>query len=1114
MDDLLEKGTLREVKAQFWERYEVKYLVEVYPAEQLLSHCYRGMEKYPLTNYVIRRVKTSRHQVTNTRKMKKVSFELCMCEDESRMRQEAHGMREYHSRWHTYILALPTDGASQMQGAQGDEAFGSNVDERVEVPRDVLQDRHSQTYQAATLVQRAAQLTCLEERDIDEHAARVSQYRREEDQSSQVIQPVMGKRGALRDTPTQATATKMKGTRQHQQYEAPRITREREQHSPAGDSLEKMTPGSWVREICDKTALCRDFNKGKGDIGGRVCSQGVHRSAKVLRSGRPCRITYHGAGRCRNHRGGSSDEEVTVAGEDSDRNWHQFNINSLEVTQCYDGCSPQGVGTKKRRVRHDVEESWLRPDMYNRHGHHPQGRTPQASRDGETWHPSNDEAEYIECLVVHAGYDVSTEASRMSGVRRAVLRYPPVECTGNGGEWLAANARALEGWAIIPRALAVRLDTGEIARKESMGIILSRHQKEGERRQKAAINEAYAGQEHRERRQEASRWEPPFATGQQGTNKGCLIMPIEDAGLHRLVGEIGEQAGKRPLSDSTKEMPCAVGVHIVMIYYAQESRSLEPQPEYAKPRGGAAVTPGEWALEARSSLAAAREDWLRTMCDEGGSMVRQPPLSLAQVRKRRQQILTETPVGFLPVRVFQGESSQYSEDVVDLPVCGRSVQGEVGRGIPPEYPKPTSQVEKTAAKVASGAEGVQLRVVSHRAALPPQASPGPLPDEHFVEAIKIVKGAPPAGRTLSNEVPKFAAAIRMDSGCMIRQHKDEAAKAVGMLKHGWRPVEAKLRKTQQGGIRQVATAQDRGWLILRSIVTPQPEHTVGEQLVYDSPEVHHCEGSGASPRGEVTPSKEVGLLGGAAEHDRDILPSMHPWKVDVVILEKSMVYTKKEDTAQPISQEDLVKHIQEEELRSIGKPVTAQSDSKQGIIDEAVVGVWLESVWSWMKSSSRHRSVEEGVSSTSAYSDLICRVCNSRDGESFFVTCQNPHGCGRAVHRQKCSVYTGLGGHRRWMCWLCYDIMVNPLDAELRDTQVVEVKSRLATYLDDATPQDWKREVARARTCVVDPMRILSSPWADWEVQASDAVEGPWGWMHDASRAEERVPISRLEGRW
>jgi len=56
---------------------------------------------------------------------------------------------------------------------------------------------------------------------------------------------------------------------------------------------------------------------------------------------------------------------------------------------------------------------------------------------------------------------------------------------------------------------------------------------------------------------------------------------------------------------------------------------------------------------------------------------------------------------------------------------------------------------------------------------------------------------------------------------------------------------------------------------------------------------------------------------------------------------------------------------------------------------------------------------------------------------------------------------------------LCYDIMVNPLDAELRDTQVVEVKSRLATYLDDATPQDWKREVARARTCVVDPMRIL-----------------------------------------
>ncbi len=37
LDDLLEEGTLREVKVQFWKRYKVKYPVEVSPSDQLLS---------------------------------------------------------------------------------------------------------------------------------------------------------------------------------------------------------------------------------------------------------------------------------------------------------------------------------------------------------------------------------------------------------------------------------------------------------------------------------------------------------------------------------------------------------------------------------------------------------------------------------------------------------------------------------------------------------------------------------------------------------------------------------------------------------------------------------------------------------------------------------------------------------------------------------------------------------------------------------------------------------------------------------------------------------------------------------------------------------------------
>ena len=53
LDDLLEEGTLREVKVQFWKRYKMKYPVEVSPSDQLLSRCYRKLEKRLLTVYNI-----------------------------------------------------------------------------------------------------------------------------------------------------------------------------------------------------------------------------------------------------------------------------------------------------------------------------------------------------------------------------------------------------------------------------------------------------------------------------------------------------------------------------------------------------------------------------------------------------------------------------------------------------------------------------------------------------------------------------------------------------------------------------------------------------------------------------------------------------------------------------------------------------------------------------------------------------------------------------------------------------------------------------------------------------------------------------------------------------
>ena len=107
-------------------------------------------------------------------------------------------------------------------------------------------------------------------------------------------------------------------------------------------------------------------------------------------------------------------------------------------------------------------------------------------------------------------------------------------------------------------------------------------------------------------------------------------------------------------------------------------------------------------------------------------------------------------------RSFRGVRIPIHRNVVNLPA-----QRSEGRGIPPGQPRPPSQVEEIAAKAARRTEGVQLRAFSHKAALPPLVSLGLSPDEHFVDAIEIVAGAPlPAKEAfMMDEDFKFAAAM-------------------------------------------------------------------------------------------------------------------------------------------------------------------------------------------------------------------------------------------------------------------------------------------------------------------------------------------------------------------
>ena len=110
LDDPLEEGILREIKVTSWKRYKAKYPVEVTPSDQLLSQCYREMDKRMLTVYDIWKIKTLRHQVMSTKKGKQLGVALYTFEDEEEDTHIKRSAGKYLAMLHTYLLALAMSG--------------------------------------------------------------------------------------------------------------------------------------------------------------------------------------------------------------------------------------------------------------------------------------------------------------------------------------------------------------------------------------------------------------------------------------------------------------------------------------------------------------------------------------------------------------------------------------------------------------------------------------------------------------------------------------------------------------------------------------------------------------------------------------------------------------------------------------------------------------------------------------------------------------------------------------------------------------------------------------------------------------------------------------------
>ena len=175
LDDLLCDTDLRGVKLNFWRRYKLKYPTEIYPCDQIISRCYRELEKRMLTVYDMWKVKSLKHQVTTSNKRRKVADGLFTIEEEA-VAQPTYNVEGYLARLHIYLLALAITGSTKKQGATDGESFGTESTDYIAAPWDTLAAYYFRAVEAAAAIPEGSRLAWLERCDSAERSVWVSSF--------------------------------------------------------------------------------------------------------------------------------------------------------------------------------------------------------------------------------------------------------------------------------------------------------------------------------------------------------------------------------------------------------------------------------------------------------------------------------------------------------------------------------------------------------------------------------------------------------------------------------------------------------------------------------------------------------------------------------------------------------------------------------------------------------------------------------------------------------------------------------------------------------------------------------------------------------------------------
>ena len=165
--------------------------------------------------------------------------------------------------------------------------LGADTAKFLNVPLDVIYKYYFRAKRSVTVMPISQRLCCLQTRDVEERSEWVSKFRESTMSLGQVICEVYTSRDAHWSAPGPTTPDKKTA--------APTAA------SPSPLKLGKPINGKHAATAMkDSAKLCPQYQR--GGCKAKLCPQGAHRCAAVLRKDRVCGAFNHGATNCTNKR--------------------------------------------------------------------------------------------------------------------------------------------------------------------------------------------------------------------------------------------------------------------------------------------------------------------------------------------------------------------------------------------------------------------------------------------------------------------------------------------------------------------------------------------------------------------------------------------------------------------------------------------------------------------------------------------------------------------------------------------------------------------------------------------------------------------------------------------